>query len=386
VQLLDLILLFPVALAGLSFSYVGVCIVALLCFRRRLHAEPDWSFRPSVTVLKPVCGMETNLAENLRSFCRQDYENFQVIFGVHDEHDPAIPTVRALIEEFPERDISLVVDDTLIGSNYKVSNLVNMFASARHEIIVVADSDMRVCRDYLKTVVAPFADSNVGAATCVYSGRASGRLATKLGAMFVNDWFLPSALIPAIFGRLTYCFGATMAIRRSNLEEFGSFDALADVLADDYMFGRLVHQQGKRIALIPYIVENVIEDPSLKALFLHELRWARTIRSVEPLGYAASTVTEIFPLALLASGCLFAVTESFGYAAALLALAAVLRLALHYTISSTIPGRTRPTPWLVPLRDLLSPIIRLACYFGTTVTWRERDFVIQSDMRFKPAE
>ena len=104
--------------------------------------------------------------------------------------------------------------------------------------------------------------------------------------MFVNDWFLPSALIPGVFGRLTYCFGATMAIRRSNLIKFGAFDALANVLADDFMLGRLVHEQGNRVALVPYIVENVIEDPSLKALFLHELRWARTIRSVEPLGYA----------------------------------------------------------------------------------------------------
>lgn len=326
------------------------------------------------------------MAENLRSFCLQDYEEFQVVFGVHDENDAALPIIRSLIEEFPDRDLSLVVDDTIIGSNYKVSNLANMFASARHDIIVIADSDMRVCRDYLKAVVAPFSDPKVGAATCVYSGRAKGKLAPQLGAMFVNDWFLPSALIPAIFGRLTYCFGATMAIRRSNLEAFGSFGALANVLADDYMFGRLVHKQGDRIALVPYVVENVIEEASLKALFLHELRWARTIKSVEPLGYAAASITEVMPLAVLAAGCLYALTGVSEYAFSIFAIAAVLRLALHYTISSTIPGRGTAKPWLVPLRDLLSPIIRFVSYFGRTVTWRERDFVIQSDVHLKPAE
>ena len=277
----ELLFYIPAVLAGLSFAYAGICLFALLRFRLRLRAKRSWEFRPPMTVLKPVCGLENNLEENLRSFCRQDYEKFQVIFGVHDNADPAIPVIRGLIDEFPHHDLSLVIDDTIIGSNYKVSNLANMFRQARHDIIV-ADSDMRVCRDYLKAVAAPFEDPKVGAATCLYSGRASGRLPSKLGAIFINDWFLPSALIPAVLGRLTYCFGATMAIRRSNLERFGAFDALADVLADDFMFGRLVHKQGHRIALIPYIVENVIDDPSLKSLFLRELRWARTIRSVEP--------------------------------------------------------------------------------------------------------
>jgi ceramide glucosyltransferase len=384
--MLDWILYIPAILAGLSFAYVNICIVALLLFRERINAKQDWSHRLPITVLKPICGMETNLAENLRSFCRQDYDQFQVIFGVHGEDDKAIPIIRALIEEFPERDLSLVIDDTIIGSNYKVSNLANMFGSARHDIIVVADSDMRVCRDYLKAVVAPFKDPQVGAATCVYSGRAAGKLPSKLGALFINDWFLPSALIPAVFGRLTYCFGATMAIRRSNLEQFGSFNALANVLADDFMFGRLVHQQGHRVALIPYIVENVIEDPSLKSLFLHELRWARTIRSVEPLGYAASAITEIMPLAAIAAVCLYVATGSFIYAGGIFAIAAVLRLALHYTISSTVSGRGTAAPLLVPLRDVMSPIIRLSSYFGRKVTWRERDFVIHSNVRLEVAE
>ena len=376
----------PAVLAGLSFAYAGICLLALLRFRARLRAKQDWDFRPAVTVLKPVCGLEENLEENLRSFCRQDYEDFQVIFGVHDNTDPAIPVIRGLIDEFPQSDLTLVIDDTIIGSNYKVSNLANMFGQARHDIIVVADSDMRVCRDYLKSVAAPFKDPKVGAATCLYSGRASGRLSSKLGAMFINDWFLPSALIPAVFGRLTYCFGATMAIRRSNLERFGAFDALADVLADDFMFGRLVHQQGHRIALIPYIVENVIDDPSLKSLFLHELRWARTIRSVEPYGYTASTITEILPLAALGAAGTYAATGSLIYAGSFLVIGAVLRLALHYTISSTVPGRSTANPLLLPLRDLMSPVIRLSCYFGRKVTWRERDFVIQSNVRLEPAE
>ena len=382
----ELLFYIPAVLAGMSFAYAGICLFALFRFRVRLRAKRSWEFRPPVTVLKPVCGLENNLEENLRSFCRQDYEEFQVIFGVHDNADPAIPVIRGLIDEFPQHDLSLVIDDTIIGSNYKVSNLANMFRQTRHDIIVVADSDMRVCRDYLKAVAAPFEDPKVGAATCLYSGRASGRLPSKLGAIFINDWFLPSALIPAVLGRLTYCFGATMAIRRSNLERFGAFDALADVLADDFMFGRLVHKQGHRIALIPYIVENVIDDPSLKSLFLRELRWARTIRSVEPYGYAASTITEIIPLAVLGAVGIFVASGSFVYACMFMAVAAALRLILHYTVSSTVPSRSTANPLLLPLRDIMSPIIRLYSYSGREVTWRERNFVIQSNVRLGPAE
>ncbi|MEL0112890.1 MAG: glycosyltransferase, partial [Rickettsiales bacterium] len=226
-QLLDLILLFPVALAGLSFSYVGLCIVALLCFRRRLHAEPDRSFRPSVTVLKPVCGDEPELLENLRTFCVQEYPTYQVIFGVRDADDPAIPSIERLIAEHPETDIALVVDDRIYGRNLKVSNLINMFEKARHDIIVVADSDMRVGRGYLAAVAGTFTDPRVGAATCLYSGAGGANLASRLGAMFINDWFLPSALIPTMFGELKFCFGATMAVRRAALKEIGGFEALA---------------------------------------------------------------------------------------------------------------------------------------------------------------
>ena len=139
----ELLFYFPAVLAGLSFAYAGICLLALSRFRIRLRAKRSWEFRPPVTVLKPVCGLENNLEENLRSFCRQDYDEFQVIFGVHDNADPAIPAIRGLIEEFPKHDLSLIIDDTIIGSNYKVSNLANMFPQALHDIIVVADSDMR---------------------------------------------------------------------------------------------------------------------------------------------------------------------------------------------------------------------------------------------------
>lgn len=383
----DFLLFAPAVLAGVSFIYMSLCLIAVARFRTRISRRAPSSFQPAITVLKPLCGMEHDLAANLRSFCQQDYDTFQIIFGIRDHTDPAIPVIEGIIAEFPDHDLSLVIDDTVIGSNYKVSNLANMFETARHDIIVVADSDMRVGPDYLQAVAAPFADPRVGAATCVYSGRA-GRagLASKLGAMFVNDWFLPSALIPAQFGQLTYCFGATMAIRRANLIDFGSFGALANILADDYMFGRFVHEQGDRIALVPYIVENVIDEANIPALFSHELRWARTIRSVEPLGYALSSVTEIIALTALAAVCLYAATGIAWVSGVLFASALALRLALHMLISSTIPTRGRATPWLVPLRDVLSPVVRLVSFCGRTVIWREREFVIHADVRLKPAE
>src|SRR5690606_30840763 len=159
-----------------------------------------------------------------------------------------------------------------------------------------------------------------------------------LGAMFVNDWFLPSALLPAMFGDLRFCFGATMAVRREVLQRFGGFESLAEYLADDYMLGQLVVEHGYRIALVPYMVENIIHEPDLKTLFLHELRWARTIRSVQPVGYSLSAITELLPLSALVACAVYAAFSSALAAGAILAAALVLRVALHGAVCAGVPG------------------------------------------------
>tara|TARA_B100000401_G_scaffold366542_1_gene264776 strand:+ start:119 stop:1276 length:1158 start_codon:yes stop_codon:yes gene_type:complete len=364
----------------LPAAYLITAIFGVWQFRRIHERAPRHvAAGPGVTVLKPLCGDEVELLENLRSFCDQDYPDFQVIFGLSSDKDPAILKVKELMGEFQEHDISLVVDERVHGSNLKISNLLNMLHHAKHDILVVADSDMRVERDYLQVVAATFDDPCVSAATCLYSGTARGGLPSTLGAMFINDWFFPSALIPALRDKLTYCFGATMAARRGAIENIGGFGALANILADDYMLGNFVHRQGQKVALAPYLVRNIVHEPSMRALFLHEVRWARTIKNVKPLSYALSTITEGLFLSVAA-----AVLLSFGGVSGwLIALpiiiVALLRLALHLGVCETIKGQGERTPWLIPLRDLLSLSVRISSYFGTTVHWREQVLTVRAN-------
>ena len=364
----------------LPAAYLITAIFGVWQFRRIHERAPRHvAAGPGVTVLKPLCGDEVELLENLRSFCDQDYPDFQVIFGLSSDKDPAILKVKELMGEFQEHDILLVVDERVHGSNLKISNLLNMLDHAKHDILVIADSDMRVERDYLQIVAATFDDPCVSAATCLYSGSARGGLPSTLGAMFINDWFFPSALIPALRDKLTYCFGATMAARRGAIENIGGFGALANILADDYMLGNFVHRQGQKVALAPYLVRNIVHEPSMRALFLHEVRWARTIKNVKPLSYALSTITEGLFLSVAA-----AVLLSFGGVSGWLItlpiiIVALLRLALHLGVCETIKGQGERTPWLIPLRDLLSLGVRISSYFGTTVHWREQVLTVRAD-------
>jgi ceramide glucosyltransferase len=358
--------------AGASILYLFWALFAVRAFGRMRTAAA--ACREPVTILKPVCGLDPGLYGNLRSFCDQDYPEFQVIFGVRDADDPAVAVVERVIRDFPDRDLSLVVDDRITGTNLKVSNLVNMDGRAKHDILIAADADMRVDRDYLKAVTAPFQDPQVGAVTCLYRGSPVGGLPSVLGAMFINDWFLPSVLAARSVQPMRYCFGATMAVRRAALEEIGGFSALASHIADDYMLGRLVGDCGYKIVLSPYVVENVILEPDLKTLIRHESRWARTVRSVQPLGYTFSVITHALPLAVI-----FLVASGFsGWGWAVLAAALAARIALHYAVRAVSGAQGPATPWLVPLRDLLGFVVWGGSFFGRDVHWREQTFLLDA--------
>jgi ceramide glucosyltransferase len=368
----DAIVFAGLGLAAASAAYMLLAAQRVFSFRARIAEPHAGDFRPPVTMLKPLCGLEVDLADNLRSFCRQDYGDWQLVFGVADADDPAIAAVGALQAEFPDRDIALVVDPRIIGVNHKVSNLANMMAAAKHDILIVSDSDMRVRPDYLRKVAAPFRSGQVGAVTCLYTGVPRGGIASRLGAMFINDWFLPSSLIPLMAGELAFCFGATMAVRRGVLDRFGGFEALADHIADDYMLGHMTAEQGYKIALAPYVVENVVYEPDLRSLFLHELRWARTIRLVQPAGYAMSAITELLPLSLAASALVWGMTGSASLAAAPVAVALALRFVLHSASAWAFAPAGAWAPWLIPVRDLLSLTVRVASFFGRKVHWRRQ--------------
>jgi ceramide glucosyltransferase len=374
VHLLHLAQLVSFAACVVSFAYAAAAIRCVSSYR--IKAAPRL-LHPPVTVLKPVCGLDPGLEENLRSFCEQDYPEFEVIFGVRDEADPAVPVIQKVLAEFPGRGFSLVVDGMSPGANPKMANLITMARSARHDLLVIADSDMRVDRGYLSAVAAPFDDPSVGAATCLYTGSAAGGFPSRLATMFINDWFLPSVLVALAFQKLDYCFGATMAIRRSALDSIGGFQTLAGYLADDYMLGHLVSLQGHRVALIPYTVDNIVAERSLGDLLRHELRWARTVRTVRPVGYAFSFLTDAVPLSLV-----FLALSGFSRAGfAVAAFAIGLRVLLHLGIRARFGPRVAFSPWLVPLRDMLNFGIRAASFLGRKVEWRDQRFLVLPDGR-----
>jgi ceramide glucosyltransferase len=373
--MVDLVFL---ALVILSAVYWLAALVSVALYRRRrpIASTPA----PPVTILKPLRGDDGQLYENLRSFCRQDYPTFEIVLGVRDPHDPAVPVVERLRREFPGLELRLVADRRTIGTNLKVSNLANLVGHAKHETLVVADSDMRVGSGYLRAVVAPLDDPGVGLVTCLYRGVAPGGLASRLGAMFINEWFLPAALVGTHLERLRHAFGATIACRRDTLHAIGGFEAIADRLADDYVLGWLVSGMGLRVVLVPYIVENVVTERSLWSLVTHELRWARTFRTLRPLAYFCSLLTYGFPLSaiwLAASGggrpaCVATVLH--------LGLRIVGRLGLYRAL-----GHPRPASgtWLVPFRDVLSFLVGVLSFLGRTVRWNDEQFLVHRDGRLE---
>jgi ceramide glucosyltransferase len=334
--------------------------------------RPRSLLQPAVTILKPLRGEDPALAENLRSFLRQDYPALQLVCGLADSSDPAAVVVRQLIAEFPAADIALVVDATQRGTNLKVANLRNMFPAAKHDLLVLADSDMRVGSDYLAAVTAPLvADSAVGLVTCLYRASSAGGLWSDLASLHINHGFLPQAVVGASLGQGAGCFGATMAFDRATLAAAGGFEALADMLADDHALGRAVHRLGKQVMLSPYLVDDIVAEHSFLGLFRHELRWARTIRLVAAAGFTGSVVTYPVPLALLAL-CFAAAPRA---AAAMLVLALVVRIISGRRVDQALRLKAAPL-WLLPVRDLLSFGVFIASFLGRSVAWRDRRFRI----------
>ena len=286
-----------IAMAGILHLAVGCAAVHRFANRR----AKSYGDRPPVTLLKPLYGDEPLLYEALRSFCRQDYPVFQVVFGVRDLHDPALDVVRRLQAELPAAEIDVVIDATLHGSNRKVSNLINMSRVARHELYVISDSDMHVKPDYLTHVVAEFDHPNVGLVTSLYTGMPVYTTAVSDFAVSnINHIFMPSALVGMwLFGR-SDCFGATMALRRETLERIGGWATLSNQLADDFVLGREVKAHGMAVRLASVLPATTVAEPDVETLMAHEMRWARTIRAMAPIGSILGLIQYPVSFALMA--------------------------------------------------------------------------------------
>jgi ceramide glucosyltransferase len=372
-------LLLAASLAGSLYLLFAANAVVRFTERSRPQLAPG-AAAPPVTVLKPLHGLDPGLHENLLSFCDQDYPGpVQIVCGVRDPLDSAVGVVERLRAERPDADITLVVDPRVYGTNYKISNLENMTQSApaKHDVLVIVDSDMRVAPNYLAEVTSPLADPAVGLVTCLYKGQpADGSAWSRLGAAFINFGFLPSVLVGDRLGSREGCFGATMALTRRTLDAVGGFATFRDHLADDHALGAAVRALGLGVELSPHVVTDILVERSAAALVRHELRWARTIRAVAPWSYLGSFVTHPVVLALLGvllSG--FALTAWVILAISLAARATMVRLAARALQAQ------RPSWPLLIGRDLLSFAVFVASFCGSRIAWRDHRFRLGPDGR-----
>ena len=381
--MLGVLLLWMLGLAA-GFGCLFMVVATILVLRPAAPDHMPMASAPAVTILKPLHGDEVGLYENLASFCEQDYPGaVQIVFGVENPNDAAIMTVERLRAAHPERAIELVIEPRAMGSNPKVANLINMQPRIAHDIVVLADSDIRVQRDYLSHLVGAL-ERLGGVVSCPYYGISTGGLWSTLARMTLDSHFLPGVVVGSRLKMSRPCLGSTIALHRTTLTAIGGFEPLADCLADDYVLGELVAERGGAVSMLPFIVGHVCGESSFIELWRHELRWALTIRTIDPFGYLGWIVTHAFPLALLA------LIFGGGWPAAGLSMAALGCRAL--LIFATERGYGLPTHpyWLIPVRDLLSFAVFVAGFVARDVRWRGHHYelmsegLLKSDRRTRP--
>lgn len=363
--------LFGCAAAGLSYTFLALWFVRR--FRPSAphpsaHPLPLQAF-PPVSILQPLCGAEPRLYDTLKSFLAQDYPNAQIVWGVRDGNDPAIAVVKRLQKEFPHARATLVVDARIHGANLKVSNLQNILPSCQHDVLILADSDVLAPPDTVSKLVASLHQPGIGVVTTTYTGIAAGSLASHLGAMFINDWFIPSALVDLALNGSDGCYGPLTAIRRHVLEEIGGFETLSNYLAEDNRMGRLARERGWGLYVEPLPTPTVVNETRLLDLITHEVRWARTVRCCRPRDHILQVVT--FPLPFVIALALLAPSP---VSWSILALHLWARMALHVMVRTLIPNTGPLKLWAVPLREALCFLVWAISLWGDTIRWRNAEF------------
>ena len=371
------------ALAPLVYYLVAI-VAAWRFFRRPTLGASD--FHPPVSVLKPIYGLDREAYENFASLCRQDYPEYEILFCVTDEKDPAVPVIQRIIRDFsggdnPKRTIRLISGPEALGVSDKVNKLCRMVREARHEIVVISDSDVRVAPEYLRAIARPFSDSNVGVVTCLYRGLTDGSLASDLEALGNSTDFGPSVLTAALLGEVNFALGAAMATTKKHLAEIGGFESLVDHFSDDYELGHRVSLRGYRVELSTFPVSVVYPAQSFGEAFRHQVRWNASIRFSRPAGHLGLIFTQGLPWALLAA----AVAPSTIVAAAFLAAYLIARATMAWVVGvwGMRDDLVSRKIWLLPVRDAFGFAAWVASFFVQRIVWRGQEFLIR-DKRLVP--
>jgi ceramide glucosyltransferase len=377
-RMLEWVFLIP-AVCGSVYGIL--CMLTVIRLRTARRRPPAHSFAawPAVTVLKPVYGLEKNLRENLRSICRQDYPNYQVVFSVQRHDDPAIHLLREMEQEFGSAMVSVAIEECRAGSNGKINNLIGGLKYARHDILVIGDSDILVQPDYLKTIVAPLADPEVGFVCTLYKAAFAHKWYEKLELLTANADLMPNIIFAHITGATKFCLGASTALRRSMLEKIGGLESLADYLVEDFEMGRRIWSLGKKDIIVPYFVETIMDLKSPRQWWGHQVYWDQNHRSARPGGFSSTVLIRSVPFAFLYAAV------RLGDATGLAVLLGALFLRL--TAAAVILGwglRDREglrSLYLLPFRDLAGLLSFTLAYTQRTTVWRESHFVLTRDGR-----
>ncbi len=366
--------------------YAVLCVLAVIRFRRRPAILPQRSREqwPPVTVLKPVHGLEKNQRKNLRSCCLQDYPEFQVVFSVQDKEDAAIPLLKELQQEFGADQVTVAIENFRAGSNGKINNMIGGLQHARHDVLVISDSDVLLQPDYLKTIVAPLSDPDVGCSCTLYKAAGAETWFEKMELLTLNADFMANVLFAYISGASKFCLGASAALKRSTLEQIGGLDSLADYLVEDYEMGRRIWMLGKKVAVVPYFVDTIVDLKSPSQWWDHQVYWDQNTRAARPMAFFATALVRSVPFAILyaiarmgdATG-LWTVAGAFTLR--LISAAIILRWGLRDSEGLRSLG-------LLIFRDISSLATWLLAFTKRTTIWRGTSFVLTRDGRLVTQE
>ena len=363
-------------LAAAPFAYYALAIIAAGRFFRRKTERPG-DFFPPVSILKPIRGLDREAYENFASLCRQDYPEFEILFSVSDAQEPALPVLRKLIADFPRRKIKVFVGADALGASDKVNKLCRLAREAQNEILIVSDSDVRVERGFIASVVAPFTNPAVGGVTCLYRGLTGDSLPADLEALGNTADFAPGVLVAWMLGgqRLSFMLGAVMAVRKKVLAEIGGFESLVDYFCDDYELGNRIALRRHRVELSRAPVDIVYPHETLAEAFHHQVRWNLSIRFSRPGGHFGLLFTHALPWAILGIALAHSWPATFffvgGYAL------------LRYEVALGTGARGLRDPlvrrklWMLPLRDAFAFAVWLASFFPQKIRWRDREFRVR---------
>jgi ceramide glucosyltransferase len=367
-----------VALAPLAY-YITATIAALRFLGRKPNEASNSptakSFTPLVSLIKPVHGIDFGSVENFESFCRQDYPAYEILFAVNDESDPAVPLIRATAAKFPERNIRLISGAPQIGANKKVNNLIELNRAARYEIIILTDGDVRVSPNYLREVVAPFADPKIGAVTSFYRGIAQKSLAAELEAIGAASDFFPGVLVAEWMEGMTFALGASIVTTKTWVAKIGGFEAIADMHSDDYELGHRIAKAGGKVVLAHELVWTMYPAQSARGFWNHQVRWLRTVRLSRPFSFLGLIFTHGLPWA--AAAALVAPTKSI--AAAYFTAYLVLRLVMAWVVGvrAVADETVRTKLWLIPFRDAIHFVVWLASFASNKISWGGEQFTMR---------